>query len=146
MTVHPSPKNLARDIARQVWPKRQPRRPKPNPDGFPKRVRDIIDRRSGGMCELDACGPAVVRHHRAPRGRGGTSLPWINEAANSLHLAAACHDRIESDRLVAKDNGWLVPRNGTETAADSKVLRRGRWVLLADDGSFSPAPIEGGAA
>lgn len=142
MSVNPR----IRDVVRQSWPKRQPRRHSKPATEFSKAVKEIMLARSGGLCELDGCGPVEAYHHRAPRGRGGSSLPWIGLAANGFAISNACHDRIESDRLVAKDNGWLVPRNGTKTAADSKVLRRGQWVLLADDGSFSPAPIEGGAA
>ncbi len=144
MTIERKPAYLARDIARQMWPKRQPRRPKPNRDGFSEAVKQTISDRSAGICEVDFCSPAEQYHHRAPRGRGGTRLPWVNEAANALHVALRCHDFIEAHRALAKDNGWLVPRNGTRTAADVKVLYRGRWVLLRDDGTV--APIEGAAS
>lgn len=121
-------------MIRRTPPKR--RRPKP---GFSEVVKQTISHRSHGMCELDFCGPAVHYHHRAPRGAGGTSLPWVNQAANGLHLALACHNRIErEDRAIARKNGWLVDRNGLTTAAEEKVLRRGVWVLLSDDGSISP--------
>lgn len=133
MSVHPSPKNLARDVVRQVWPKRQPRRPKPRP-GFSEAVRQDISRRSAGMCELDFCGPADHYHHRAPRGRGGSSLEWVNLPANGLHVALACHDRIERNRAAAYENGWLVRRNGQLTAAEVKVRLCGHWVLLDNDG------------
>jgi hypothetical protein len=143
MSIQRNPSNVARDIARQMWPKRQPRRPKPNRDGFPERVKQDISRRSAGMCELDFCGPADHYHHRAPRGAGGTRLAWVNAAANALHVALPCHARIEAYRSTSYANGWLVARNGNSTAAEVPVLYRGRWVNLADDGSSHPI---GGAA
>lgn len=145
MSVNPR----IRDVVRQSWPKRQPRPSKPNRDGFPKQVKQIITDRSAGMCELDFCGPAEVIHHRRPRGSGGTSLDWVNQAANGFHVSAACHDRIEGrhpawSRTQSGALGWLVDLNASRRAADVPVLYRGRWVLLRDDGSITA--IEGGAA
>jgi hypothetical protein len=139
MTVHPNPRNLVR----QMLPKRQSRTKKSSP-GFSTIAKQDISHRSHGMCELDFCGPADHYHHRAPRGRGGTSLEWVNGPANALHVAARCHDRIEANRREAYANGWLVRRNGSLTAAEVPVLYRGRWVLLDDRGGVTP--IEGGAA
>ena len=128
-------------IERRMLPKVQPKRlreprttKKPAPRGFPASVKAIIAKRSGGMCELDFCGPADHYHHRAARGRGGTSLEWVNRAANGLHVALACHDRIEVRRTEAYVNGWLVARNGQQVSARVPVLRQGVWVLLDDEG------------
>ncbi len=141
MSIQRTPRNVARDIARQMWPKVQPRRSKPNPNGFPASVKAIIAKRSGGMCEVDFCGPADHFHHRAARGRGGTSLEWVNRAANGLHVALACHDRIEVSRTEAYVNGWLVARNGKQTSVVVPVLRQGVWVLLADDGAVEAVEL-----
>lgn len=132
MTVHPSAKNLAKSALRR--PKR--------PQGFPKKVKDIMGTRSGGMCEIDNCGPIFEWHHRGPRALGGTSAPWVNRAANGLGLASRCHRRVESNRAKAYENGWLVRRNGSQTAAEVPVLYRGRWVLLTDDGGVNPIGAE----
>jgi hypothetical protein len=145
MTVHPTAKNLAKDVVRQMWPKRQPRRPKVSTE-FPEKVRDLIEARSLGLCELDGCGPIQVFHHRAPRGSGGSSLGWIGRAANGLGLSHRCHDRVEgrlpdSSRVTSYVNGWLVRRNGYTISADVPVLYRGQWVRLTDTGA--PRPIEG---
>ena len=129
-------------MTRQSWPKAQPRQRRPA-QGFTAAVKQIIRRRSCGMCELDLCGPADHYHHRAPRGSGGSRLEWINSAANALHLASACHDLVERNRAEALENGWLVSRLAGETAAGKPVLYRGTRVLLSDDGSIRPA---GGAA
>ncbi|MFE7799056.1 hypothetical protein [Nocardia sp. NPDC057440] len=144
MTIQRRPSNIAREFVRRAVPKKQPQTPKPNPDGFPEPVKHIIRARSGGICELDSCGVAQVIHHRRPRGVGGTSLGWVNHAANALHLADACHLRIELHRTEAYCNGWLVSQLGDKQSADVPVLYRGRWVLLDDRGGITP--IEGGVA
>ncbi|MGW5518487.1 hypothetical protein [Nocardia africana] len=142
MSVHPSPKNLARDVVRQVWPKRQPRRPRA-PKEFPESVKGVMLDRSGGLCELDSCGPVQVYHHRRPRGSGGSSVAWVNRAANGLALSDNCHLKVEgrlrdSSRTRSFTNGWLVSMNGNATAAETPVLYRGRWVNLTDDGEVHP--------
>jgi hypothetical protein len=137
MSVNPR----VRDVVRQSWPKRHPRTPKPNPHGFPKPVKAIMFGRSGERCEIDDCGPASTCHHRGPRSAGGTREGWVNQAANGLVVADACHNRIESNRTAAYVNGWLVSRLGSKQAADVPVLYRGRWVLLADDGSVRPIGV-----
>lgn len=134
------------NIERKMLPKVQPRKlresrsaKKPAPQGFPASVKETVRARSGGICELDSCGAAQVLHHRRPRGAGGTSLPWVNRAANALHLSDACHtDRVEAHRHRAYVNGWLVSMLGSAKSADVPVLYRGRWVLLRDDGSVKP--------
>lgn len=140
MTIQRKPAN----IIRKSWPKRQPRPPKP-PKEFPKHVKDIIATRSGGQCEIGDCpAEAVWYHHRRPRGSGGSSLAWVNKAANALHLCHEHHDLIESRRALAGVQGWLISQHQTyAVAVDVPVLRRGRSVLLADDGSVRSV---GGAA
>lgn len=136
-------------LQRREIPKVQPRKlrePKPvkkprQPEGFSASVKDTICARSGGACERDECGPAEVYHHRRARGAGGTSLPWVNRAANGLHVSNACHLGIELNRTRSYMNGWLVSMLGTVMSADVPVLYRGRFVLLRDDGSIRP--IEG---
>ena len=134
---------------RREIPKTQPRRTKPNRDGFPPKVKAIITERSGGICELDACGRAEVIHHRRPRGAGGTSLEWVNRAANGFHVSNACHDRIEGrhpdwSRDASAGVGWLVSMHTALIAEDVPVLYRGVVVELSDDGSVRP--FIGGAA
>lgn len=138
------------DFVRRILPKQQRRRekrtPKPyrRPEGFPRDVQEnIIIPRSGGLCELDLCGPAVWFHHRRPRGNGGTSLEWVDRAANCLALSDACHRWVEgrtpgSSRTRSKILGWLVSMNADVPAQDVPVLYRGRWVFLTDTGEVSP--------
>lgn len=106
--------------------------------GFSDATKRIINARSGFICELDSCGRAVHYHHRAPRSMGGTSVAWVNQPGNAFHISLACHSRIESDRALARRNGWLVSRNGYMKATEIPVLRRGEVVLLDDDGNIQP--------
>ena len=102
--------------------------------GFPKRVRDIIAKRSQAMCERCGVSSAVQYHHRRPRGMGGSTSPDTNVASNALALCVACHNQIESNRDEALQMGWLVLQGATP--AHMPVLRRGDWVWLLDDGGM----------
>ena len=96
------------------------------------RVRNQILTRSNGFCEV--CGQPQPHHmhHRRPRGMGGSKHPTTNTAANALHVCVDCHRDIESDRQAALRFGWLVRQGQAPDAV--KVLRKGEWVRLADDG------------
>lgn len=143
MTIERKPKYLAMHTVQRLA-KRQPRRPKP-PTEFPKSVKDIIVARSGGQCEIGDCqAPMGPPHHRRPRGSGGSSLPWVNKAANGLAVCPEHHDFIEQHRTLAYVEGWLIHQNRKALAVDVPVLRRGRSVLLSDDGGVRP--VGGGAA
>lgn len=112
--------------------------------GFTPAAKALILARSGGICELDSCGPAEVIHHRRPRGAGGTSLAWVNQPANGLHVSRSCHDWIEGripswSRVQSGKVGWLVSQHSDRVSADVPVLYRNRWVLLTDDGRTVPA-------
>ena len=101
--------------------------------GFPKRVRDIITRRADGACER--CGwaaPAYQHHHRRPRGMGGSSRDDTNLASNALQVCIPCHSDIENNRDDSLKYGWLL-RQG-QNPQEVKVLRKGTWVNLSDDG------------
>lgn len=131
---------------RRAWPKQQPPRSHTSAD-LPEPVKRIVRGRSGGVCEIDACGPATEFHHRRPKASGGTSVLWVNRAANILHLSLRCHLKAEgrltgSSRVASHRNGWLISHNGRKTAVTSKVLRRGGWVWLDDTGDWRPAPPE----
>ncbi|WP_433568107.1 hypothetical protein ACQP1O_42905 (plasmid) [Nocardia sp. CA-151230] len=135
MTIQRNPLNLAKDAIRY-----RPRSKKSKPQGFPASARRLIAARSGGICEIADCPEAAVHmHHRRPRGLGGTSVPWVNRAANGLHICLEHHAFIESHRTLALVQGWLISQHMVEKqAADVPVLRRGRSVLLSDDGGVRP--------
>lgn len=101
--------------------------------GFPKAVRELITRRANGACER--CGlsaPAYQIHHRRPRGMGGSTADDTNRPSNALFVCVSCHQEIEANRDDALKYGWLV-RQGQDPVG-VKVLRRGEWVTLANDG------------
>jgi 5-methylcytosine-specific restriction protein A len=78
-------------------------------------------------------GRAVERHHRRPRGMGGSSRGTTNTAANGLHLCGVCHRLVELNRTLALLLGWLLPQAATEPA-QHRVMYRGEWALLDDNG------------
>lgn len=133
MTIQRKPFNVVRNAARS-------RSSKSKPQGFSLEVRDIIATRSRGVCEIGRCESAAEHmHHRRPRGLGGTSVPWVNKAANALHLCMVHHAYVESHRTLAIAEGWLISQHRTDAVAtDIPVTRNGKSVLLSDDGSFRP--------
>lgn len=113
-------------------------------------VDEKVIARDMGACAR--CGRHVVHlergiawsiHHRRPRGAGGTSLAWVNEAANQVIACGSgttgCHGWIESNRREARAQGFLVPLNGIrqadEVAINHKTLG---LVYLTDDGGWVP--------
>lgn len=108
--------------------------------------------RSAGRCEIRS--PAclggrygdisslpsfkVSRHHRRPRGMGGTKRADVHSLAALLLTCGdgttGCHGYAERERDWARDRGILVPNVGTGDAVDPAavplVLHSGRRVLL----------------
>ena len=135
MTIRRTPLNAARDSVRY---KARARSTKSQSQGFSRETRALIRARSGGICEIGDCiDQAVHMHHRRPRGIGGTSLAWVNGTANALHTCLEHHAFIESHRTLAFVQGWLISQHRTDAiAADIPVQRRGKSVLLSDDGGI----------
>lgn len=128
--------------------KNQPTRKRQRDTGFPDAVKKLIHERSGRRCEVrQAChGDAAVQiHHRRPRGAGGSSLPWVNRAANGLHVCYPCHQFIEGAREHSEAHGWLVSMNKKRRPDEVPVLlvHDAEAVLLSDDGTFTRRPTEG---
>lgn len=100
--------------------------------------------RAGYQCER--CGVSIQSvpmsiHHRRPRAMGGTQRPETNYPSNLLTLCGSgttgCHGYIESHRTEAIDYGFIVPQYETPNLVPVKLYLHG-WVLLTDEGSFSP--------
>lgn len=80
------------------------------------RIRSQVLDRDEFMCVR--CGTYVGPfgdysiHHRRPRGMGGTKRPETDLPANLLTLCGSgttgCHGQVESDRLEAISDGYLV--------------------------------------
>lgn len=82
-------------------------------------------------------------HHRRPRGSGGTSLAWVNEAANLVILCGSgttgCHGVVEQARAAARAAGFLVPLNGRMKADEVSIKHAVLGhVLLTDEGGWLP--------
>lgn len=104
--------------------------------GFSAAVCGLIDARSEGYCEVCGADRAFERHHRRPRGAGGSKRGDTNTASNSLHTCGHCHRLIETNRALSYAVGWLLPQS--QSPDQQRVLRRGDYVLLDDEGGFTP--------
>jgi hypothetical protein len=113
--------------------------------GFSVETCGIIDARAHGRCER--CGIVTTlaqRHHRKPRGMGGTRDPAINSPANGLRVCLKCHNFLERmERGAAYVYGWLVYRMDNPATVPIKMWD-GRWYVLNDDGSKREVPIPQG--
>lgn len=134
----------------RVAPARRPKKAMPGPSTL---ERAIVLLRAAGRCEVCGVVLAVLDddkprwiaersfHHRQPRGSGGTRDPEANTPPRLLLLCGSavsgCHGLIESQRVMAKDNGWLVPRP-TDPATVPVDLYVGR-VYLTLDGTYQEA-------
>lgn len=106
--------------------------------GFPPLVRTLVYERCAGRCEIcDEWTSDLQLHHRRARGAGSTRRPETNYPSNCLALCMMDHLRCESHRTQAYENGWLVRQSHPPAAVP--VLRRGMWVLLDDEGSWTEA-------
>jgi hypothetical protein len=107
-----------------LWPPARPRVTREE-----RRAREVVQQRSEGRCE--ACcveHPGTEWHHRVRRSQGGL---W--SASNGLWLCATVHAWITLNPHSARAKGWGLW--STEDPTAERVLYRGRWVLLTDDGS-----------
>jgi 5-methylcytosine-specific restriction protein A len=99
-------------------------------------ARDLVRDRDG--CCVLCGGPGVDAHHRLPRGLGGARWDPSRFALSRLvWLCRECHRWVESRRTLAYGLGLLV-RHGVTPCSEIPLFRRGRWVLLADDGLVTP--------
>ena len=107
-------------------------------------TRRLLEKRSGGICELCRSARATNVHHRLPRGMGGTTRN-IHTAEWLLHLCGSgttgCHGMIERDRERAYSNGWLLRQH--EDAASTHVRIFGAIVYLTPDGHYEPFGAKG---
>lgn len=134
--------------------KRNTARPKRQRDTGPtKSTKDLVWARAGGRCEV--CGGSLAgmrgfsRHHRRPRRMGGSRLPETNSPANVLLVCGSatspdgCHQRIESNRTRAYEDGLLLRADQTPTdvpvmlADPNHPSQWPRLVWLTDDGTYN---------
>lgn len=129
MTIQRSPKNVVRDIARQVLPKTQPRRPKPKNPGEAK-TRKLVAERSGGWCEICGVARAESVHHRRNRSQGG---PW--SPSNCVSVCGdgvrKCHGWVGQHPKAAHAKGFHLEHG--EAPAETLIESRLHGTVLLDD-------------
>lgn len=86
---------------------------------IPQGIKDAVDERDGWVCQR--CGKPISggpysRHHRDPRGMGGSKAAPHTMAnlvllCGSATTPGGCHAEVESHREQAELDGWLVPMN-----------------------------------
>lgn len=98
-----------------------------------KAQRELLQKRSGGICEICMVAYATNWHHRKNRSQGGG-----NELSNAMHLCGSgttgCHGRVTENPAEAYHYGWSV-RSG-HNPVDVPVWMGWQWVLLLDDGGL----------
>lgn len=108
---------------------------------IPHVVRLVVDARDAGRCRR--CGHAVgedfSRHHRIPRGAGGSSR--VDRPSNLVTVCGSgttgCHGRIESERDAHKVLGWILPKLNPDIDPETEPLFTiDGWVLLDDQGEL----------
>lgn len=101
---------------------------------WPKRIREAILARAGGVCEV--CGQARVTevHHRLHVSHGGPNTIENGLAVCGWGNHTGCHGRAHTDSLRYV-NGWAV-RTGYDPGA-VHVLYRGESVVLTPDGDIN---------
>lgn len=117
-------------------------------DPTKKTVAKVIDR-AYSRCEVcdnpinavpDTRGIMWSIHHRTPRAMGGTRRAWVNLPANLLLVCGSgttgCHGWIESNRVDATRDGFLISSNAKGVVAEDVKIRHARFGLcyLQDDG------------
>lgn len=103
--------------------------------GFPPEVKATIRSRAQNLCEI--CGQHtsdLTAHHRRLKGMGGTRRPESQAVSAGIWVCALDHHRIHAHPQHSYEMGWLVKQSADPALI--AVLRRERWVLLQDDGSF----------
>jgi hypothetical protein len=111
------------------------------------RARAVVRARSGGMCEIAIPGVCLGRatnySHRVNASQGGEYA-----AASALDACGSgvtgCHGWLHANPAGAYANGWLV--KSWDDPLARPVVRRGQWVVLDNEGGYTPALDSRGAA
>ena len=165
--LNPGSKGLRRtELARVSPAKRSVARQRKQRDTGPStETKHMLWERAHGRCER--CGRTLAdgfpfsRHHRRPRGMGGSTVEWINDITNLLLLCGSattpdgCHAWVESHRAESYDAGWLIHQNSPYAPEELPVLvamwhrnpdGRDGWpmrdlVYLTDDGMYAKGVV-----
>jgi hypothetical protein len=155
----PMPRRASALAARAVKTiDQQKQRPRPADTGPSTVQRRAVAERAGYRCELctqvlgwpDGTTIAWTTphsfHHRRPRGMGGTCRIESNEPPNLLLVCGTgttgCHARIEANRDLAYDLGWLVHQQQDPALVPVNIATeptRTTPRLLTPDGRYEEA-------
>lgn len=108
----------------------------------PARIHAALAARSGGLCEmaLPGCtGIAVDPAHRVRTGMGGrkgATKEAHDVLSNLIHACRRDHEWTHREPAMAYALGLML-RDGSDPLKEPALIQ-GRWVLLSDDGSYSP--------
>jgi hypothetical protein len=115
--------------------------------GVSQETRVLVLDRAKYRCEK--CGVSLSDsfyyslHHRTPRGMGGSREVRLNLPSNLVAVCGSgttgCHGWIESNRIAAEDEGWLVSRYQEVAEVQVRLWRVG-WRYLTDEGEYSSTP------
>jgi hypothetical protein len=114
--------------------------------GPKKSVTELVDERSGGVCEWPDCGQRQTeRHHRLNRkngGRHGEAKERVNGVAWLLGACRPHHRRVTSPvgevRKEALDKGWLLLEHQDATRVPVWTRHSDEPVYLTADGAWVP--------
>lgn len=113
------------------------------PSGEQKRCMALLPVRSGGVCETQvpgACrGRAEVPSHRKRRSQSSKAEKW--SPTNVLHNCAPCEDHLTDKGATpaVRSKGWTVHPSLDPAAVP--VLRRGVYVWLHEDGTYTECDL-----
>jgi 5-methylcytosine-specific restriction enzyme A len=134
---------LQRTTGLRATPKPRKRQRDTGPD---EDTRELVRRRANYGCERCGLARGKQIHHRDPRGAGGSSRPEVNHASNLVLLCADCHLHVESKRLEAVGEGFLIP-DGLHPLNVPVRLFYGLHKLTDDGGTIPlPEPSPAGSA
>jgi hypothetical protein len=115
-----------------------PKAPRYVDTGPDDETKELVKQRANYGCQRCGLARGQVIHHRDPRGAGGSSRPEVNAASNLVWICHQCHERVESKRLEAVGEGFLIP-DGLHPSDVPVHLFYGLH-KLTDDGGTIPLP------
>lgn len=104
----------------------------PNANGWTEEVRQAVQRRCGGNCEvrlLGCTGQATDLHHRKRRREGD------HRALNALAACRQCHVDVHSSPTISRAAGWIVPFASDPAVVPVRIAGRGE-VWLTEAGKY----------
>jgi hypothetical protein len=109
------------------------------------KLSEALWKRSGGFCEVSGRPlhfETFDRHHRRPRGMGGTSQPMTDSLPNLIALDPEVHNgapwSVHQKPSWSRPRGYLLPKSfSDEQMLEAPMLYHGKiWVVLGQDGDI----------